>query len=193
MQPAAGEAPVPDPLALRALAHPIRWKLIDVLTSEGTVTATRCSELTGESTATCSYHLGVLAKYGYIRRVGAEQWREKPWQLVTPDLSLSAAGLDEEQNAASRAAAAAFVDYEMTRLKESLRLSAQEPEEWRGLNKIMAATAWLSPAEVRQAIAEIGQVLDKYRGQERAGRQHQAGARPARLFAAVALMTAGPD
>ena len=182
-----------DPLALRALAHPIRWKLIDVLTSEGTVTATRCSELTGESTATCSYHLGVLAKYGYIRRVAAEQWREKPWQLVTPDLNLSASGPDEEQNAASRAAAAAFVDYEMTRLKESLRLSAQEPEEWRGANKIMATTAWLSPGEIRQAIAEIGKVLDKYGGQERAGRQHQAGARPARLFAAVALMPADPD
>jgi len=193
MQTAAGEAPVTDPLALRALAHPIRWKLIDVLTSEGTVTATRCSELTGESTATCSYHLGVLAKYGYIRRVAAEQWREKPWQLVTPDLSLSAAGLDEEQNAASRAVAAAFVDYEMTRLKDSLRLSAQEPEEWRGGNKVMAATVWLSPGELRQAIADIGQVLDKYGGQEGAGRQHRAGARPARLFAAVALMPADPD
>jgi hypothetical protein len=193
MQTAAGEAPVTDPLALRALAHPIRWKLIDVLTSEGTVTATRCSELTGESTATCSYHLGVLAKYGYIRRVAAEQWREKPWKLVTPDLSLSASGHDEEQDAASRAAAAAFVDYEMTRLKESLRLSAQEPEEWRGLNKIMAATAWLSPGELRQAIAEIGQALDRYRGQERADRQHQVGARPTRLFAAVALMPVDPD
>lgn len=177
-----------DPLALRALAHPIRWKLIDVLTSEDTVTATRCAELIGESTATCSYHLGVLAKYGYITRVAGTQWREKPWRLVNPDLDLSSSGLDSEQAAASRAAAAAFVDYEMTRLKDSLRRSAQEPGEWQDAVKIIATTAWLTAAELRQAITEIGRVLDKYGDRGRVPAERPSDARPARLFAAAALM-----
>lgn len=182
------DVPETSALALRALAHPIRWKVLDVLTSEGTATATRCSELIGESTATCSYHLGVLAKYGYIVRVTGSQWREKPWRLARPDLNLSASGLDDEQAAASRAAATAFVDYEMTRLKDSLRRSVQEPQGWQDAHKIMATTSWLTADELRQAIAEIGAVLDKYgdRGLDVASRPE--GSRPARLFTAVALL-----
>ena len=57
----------PDPKALRALAHPLRWQLIDLVGSEATVTATRCAEVLGESVANCSYHLGILGKYGYLR------------------------------------------------------------------------------------------------------------------------------
>jgi len=41
----AGARPDPEGLALRALAHPLRWKLIDLLGSEGSATATRCAEV----------------------------------------------------------------------------------------------------------------------------------------------------
>ena len=187
--PVQADPAVPaDPTALRALAHPVRWKLIDVLASEGTATATRCSELLGESTATCSYHLGILAKYGYITRVAGREWRDKPWRLASPDLHLSSAGLDPEGAAASRAAAAAFLDYEMTVLKESLRRSEQEPPPWRQANKIMGATAWVTAEESQQAAAEIQHILDKYSGPDR--EQSREGTRPVRLFAAIAVTAA---
>lgn len=174
-----------DPTALRALAHPVRWKLIDVLASEGTATATRCSELLGESTATCSYHLGILAKYGYISRVVGRDWRDKPWRLASPDLNLSSSGLDREGAAAARAAAAAFVDFEMTWLKESLRHSVDEPGQWRRASKIMSATARLTAEESQQAAAEIQAILDEYsrRGQDE---ERPGGSRQVRLFAAIA-------
>jgi hypothetical protein len=190
-RPAAGSQT--DALALRALAHPIRWKLMDVLTTEGTVTATRCSELTGESTATCSYHLGMLAKYGYITRVAGAHWREKPWRLVRSDLSLSAAGLDDEQAAASRAAAAAYLDYEVTRLKDSLRVGPEDVAGSQLAHKIMATTAWLTVEEVEQAMAEIGQVLDKYGDRGKAASDRPENARPTRLLAAVAQVPAGDN
>ena len=180
-----------DPLALRALAHPVRWKLIDVLASEGTVTATRCAQVLGETTATCSYHLGILAKYGYITRVAGAQWREKPWKLARGDLGISASGDDLEQAEASRATAAAFVDHEMTRLKESLRASAGEPAEWQGTYKIMAATARLTAAEARQAITEISQVLARY-GDLATASAPPGSAREVRLFAAISPVPAGP-
>ncbi len=191
MSEMSDDARVTDPVALRALAHPVRWKLIDVLASEGTVTATRCAQVLGESTATCSYHLGILAKYGYITRAAGAQWREKPWRLARKDLGISASGDDQEQAAASRAAAAAFVDNEMTRLKESIRASADGPAEWQGTHQIMAATARLTAAEVRQAITEISQVLARYG--ERAGASGRpATTREVRLFAAISPAPAGP-
>jgi hypothetical protein len=58
-----------DPMALRALAHPLRWKLLDLLGSEESATATRCAEVIGHSVASCGYHLGILAKYGYVEPV----------------------------------------------------------------------------------------------------------------------------
>jgi hypothetical protein len=174
-----------NPTALRALAHPVRWKLIDILASEGTATATRCSQLLGESTATCSYHLGILAKYGYITRVAGREWRDKPWQLVSPDLSLSSSGLDPEGGAASRAAASAFLDYEMTVLKESLRRNDQESPAWRHANKIMGATAWVTAEECKEAAAEVQQILDKYSSPGR--NKSREGARSVRLFAAIAV------
>jgi hypothetical protein len=193
MSDSARPAVQADPTALRALAHPVRWKLIDVLASEGTATATRCSELLGESTATCSYHLGILAKYGYITRVPGREWRDKPWRLVSPDLNLSSRGLDAEGAAASRAAASSFLDYEMTVLKDSLHRSEQEPPPWRQANKIMGATAWVTAEECQQAAAEIQQILDKYSGPGR--QESREGVRAVRLFAALAVSAqpAKPD
>ncbi|XVV05309.1 helix-turn-helix domain-containing protein [Actinosynnema sp. CA-248983] len=60
---------IKDPKALRALAHPFRWKLIMLLAAEGPRTATQCAEATGESVAGCSYHLNTLAKYGFVGEV----------------------------------------------------------------------------------------------------------------------------
>ena len=40
---------ITDPKALRALSHPTRWKLIELLGLEPAATATRCAEFTGES------------------------------------------------------------------------------------------------------------------------------------------------
>jgi hypothetical protein len=190
MTDAARPEPPADPRTLRALAHPVRWKLIDVLSSDGTATATRCSELLGESTATCSYHLGILAKYGYITRVSGREWREKPWRLASPDLDLRSSGLDREGAAASRAAAATFLDHEVTLLKDSLNRSDDEPDQWKHANKILGATAWVTAEEAQQAAAEVEKVLDTYA--RRARKDSPEGARQVRLFAAVTLAASPP-
>jgi hypothetical protein len=177
-----------DPRALRALAHPVRWKLIDVIAGEGTATVTRCAEVLGESTATCSYHLGILAKYGYISRVPAGPGRDKPWQLASPDLNLSPPGRGAEADAASRAAAAAFLDHAMADLKESLAGPGPgpgvRPGQDRAVNKIMAVTRWLTAAEAQEMADELGAILDRYPGREDPARR-PPDARPTRILAAI--------
>src|SRR5450755_4687742 len=111
----------PEPKALRALAHPLRWKLIDLVGSETTATATRCAEVLGESVASCSYHLGILAKYGYIELVPGQPGREKPWRLASTEQDLFPPGLDAEGTLAAEAATQVFLDHEIARLKDRLR------------------------------------------------------------------------
>ena len=74
---------ITDPKALRALAHPIRMSLIGLLRTEGPLTATRAAELLGESSASTSFHLRQLAKYGMAEEAPGGQGRERPWQATT--------------------------------------------------------------------------------------------------------------
>src|SRR5580698_977364 len=110
-----------DPKALRALAHPLRWKLIDLLGSEGSATATQCAQRLGESVPSCAYHLGMLAKYGYIEEVPDRTGREKPWRLASTRQDLGLAGLDTEGQLAAEAAAEAFLDHEFARTRQRYR------------------------------------------------------------------------
>ena len=48
---------VSDPMAMRALAHPVRLALIEALADAGTLTATEAAERLGESPANASFHL----------------------------------------------------------------------------------------------------------------------------------------
>src|ERR1700733_12173886 len=73
---------VTDPKALRALAHPIRLSLMGLLRTEGPLTATKAAALLGESSASTSFHLRQLAKYGLVEETGGGKGRERPWRAT---------------------------------------------------------------------------------------------------------------
>ncbi|WP_431800832.1 helix-turn-helix domain-containing protein [Microbacterium sp. bgisy203] len=72
-----------DAGALRALAHPLRVEIYDILSQYGPQTASTLAAMTGESSGSTSYHLRALAKHDLIREVadrgtGRERWWERP-------------------------------------------------------------------------------------------------------------------
>src|SRR6516162_8483616 len=73
---------ITDPEALRALAHPLRLSLLTLLRTEGPLTATKAGELLGESSASTSFHLRQLAKYGLVAEAGGGRGRERPWRAT---------------------------------------------------------------------------------------------------------------
>jgi DNA-binding transcriptional ArsR family regulator len=73
---------VADPLALRALAHPLRLKLHALVGREGAVTAAEAARQLGVSQALASHHLRQLAKYGYVEPAPADDNRERPWRVT---------------------------------------------------------------------------------------------------------------
>jgi DNA-binding transcriptional ArsR family regulator len=68
--------------AMRALAHPVRLRLLSLLVREEQLTSTRASGLTGETVANCSFHLRQLAKYGFVEETQGGDRREHPWRLA---------------------------------------------------------------------------------------------------------------
>ncbi|MEO3926913.1 helix-turn-helix domain-containing protein [Micromonosporaceae bacterium B7E4] len=82
------DVPKPGVAALRALAHPTRLAILDLLRTHDSLTATQCGELLGLSAKTCSYHLRLLARHDLIRvapGTGANQ-REHPWRRAFDEL-----------------------------------------------------------------------------------------------------------
>ena len=73
---------VTDPLALRALAHPLRLKIWGLVGREGRLTAADAARQLGISQALASHHLRQLAKYGYVERGDAGDNRERPWRVT---------------------------------------------------------------------------------------------------------------
>jgi hypothetical protein len=172
-----------EAMRLRALAHPIRWKLIDVLGSELSATATRCAEVTGESVASCSYHLGILAKYGYIELVPDQPGREKPWRLTSTRQELSAEPDDEAGSLAAEAAIEVFLDHELGRIKDRLRRRDLEPPEWRATWLITGSSMWVTAAELSEIKQELIGIANRYTDRESDPASRPEGARESRVFA----------
>jgi DNA-binding transcriptional ArsR family regulator len=69
-----------DISAVRALTHPLRLRLLDLLRFEGPSTATLLAGQVGESSGSTSYHLRQLARHGFIEEAAHRGGRERWWR-----------------------------------------------------------------------------------------------------------------
>jgi hypothetical protein len=180
------DAPITDPKTLRALSHPVRWKLLSLLTDEGPSTATQCSAKVGESVATCSYHLNMLAKYGFVAEVEGPG-RQKPWRIVKRRQSISTEGLEGEAALAAEAASLAYLDQEHERTRERLRQYDHLPQEWREHIGFTGATAFLTPEELKRALEELRAVLLRYDERVEKPELRPEGSKPVRFFLSATI------
>jgi DNA-binding transcriptional ArsR family regulator len=73
---------------LKALAHPLRVQLLQVLSQYGPQTASSIGKRLGESSGATSYHLRQLARHGLVREItnrgsGRERWWERTRGALT--------------------------------------------------------------------------------------------------------------
>jgi len=95
-----------DPSALKALAHPLRVRMYDLLSDRGSATASQLAELLGESSGTTSYHLRLLARYGFIEEdADRGNKRDRYWRARSYNLEASKLQEDPEAMATLRMAA----------------------------------------------------------------------------------------
>jgi hypothetical protein len=175
-----------DPKALRALAHPFRWKLMDLLAAEGQCTATRCAEVLGESVASCSYHLNMLAKYGFVAEVPGPG-RQKPWRIANWNQSWSREGADDETVLAAEAVTDAFLDNEFSMIRDRFRSKGLEPEEWRTALGINGYYEFLTADELREVRAEIDAIIERTKERREKPELRPEGARPVRFFLSTSV------
>lgn len=177
--------PITDPQRLRALAHPLRWKLIKLIGGEETATATRCAEVLGESVASCSYHLNMLAKYGFVEQAEGGQGREKPWKLTSRRQTLDSEGLDDDAKLAVEAASEAFLEAEFAEIRSALRREDTEPKDWREFIGVRGTAVWVTAAEAKELHDQLSEVLNRFGERVDQPELRPEGARQARLLLAT--------
>jgi len=151
-----------EPTAMRALAHPVRWALLEALGDAGTLTATQASEILGESPANCAFHLRTLAKYGFVEEAGGGRGRERPWRRVHRRMSWSA--LQDDPRAA--VAAATLNDLWLGRVLERIRASIDNEHAWppelRHRLGGSVSRMYVTPDEADALYREMQEILVRY-------------------------------
>ncbi len=142
-----------DPKALRALAHPIRLELLAQLRIHGQLTATQAGYLLGESSASCSFHLRQLAKYGLVEEAGSGQGRKRPWRATTMFTSWPDVADDPKVDAAADVLRGVIAEHYLESLMRWLEVKPDEPEEWQEAAQFGDTAIYVTPAE----LAELGE------------------------------------
>jgi len=153
---------ITDPKALRALAHPIRMSLIGLLRTEGPLTATRAAELLGESSASCSFHLRQLAKYGMAEEAPGGHGRERPWQATTMSTDVPDFVDDPDFAAASGQFRAVLAERYFQWLMRWLAERPSQPADWQRADLFGDKLLYLTADELKDLGTKISELFDAY-------------------------------
>ncbi len=157
---------VSDARTMRALAHPVRLALLELLNLEEPLTATQAGERLGESPTTCSFHLRQLAKYGFVEEAGGGSGRARPWRLSARGMRFSTEQGDPETRLAARELERMMRERVLRRYENWVETRSSYPEDWRENAMAAQHVLWMTVDELKQYNEELS-VLVKSRFRER--------------------------
>jgi DNA-binding transcriptional ArsR family regulator len=151
-----------DPLAIRALAHPVRLDLQALLGNEGPLTAADAARRLGISQALASHHLRQLAKYDFVEPAPGKDNRERPWRLVSTSQSWQgarrtaegAAAADILEQVIAERALGTFLDWQERR--------REEPDVWVEHTGIGRGSIYLTADELADLDEQISDLILRY-------------------------------
>ena len=148
---------------MRALAHPVRLAILELLHEGGTATATECSRRMGESPQACSYHLRALAKWGLVRHVESPDGRETRWGPAARSVTFaSGAERTPGHAAASAALKTTVLDRDERIVAEFLAREHELPEEWREAASFASGFVQLTVDELEELSRRVRELTKEF-------------------------------
>jgi DNA-binding transcriptional ArsR family regulator len=154
---------ITDPAALKALAHPLRMRLLGRLRREGPATASGLAEHLGESSGATSYHLRQLERWGFV--VDAPELgsgRDRWWRATAQMTSWDAEELGEAGRAASDWIVRRQAHQVVTHVDGYLQAQETLSAAWRAAADVSDYAIELSPAQLRAMRDEVHAVITKF-------------------------------
>lgn len=165
------------------MAHPLRLRLLELLTVDGPLTATEASERVGESPANCSFHLRTLAKYGFAEEAPGGTGRQRPWRATPDGTEIHEEDLGPEALHASRALTRALRRLEADALEAWNDAKRGYPMEWRTAAFERHNVLVLTAAELDQLGKQVEALFAPYEARLHDPAQRPDGAVPVTMLA----------
>ncbi|HEX5540216.1 MAG TPA: helix-turn-helix domain-containing protein [Micromonospora sp.] len=169
---------VADPRVLRALAHPLRLRILEAVMFSGPLTATQVAELVDESPANCSWHLRQLARYGFVEEAGGGTGRQRPWRFVAQGNRWDAGEEGSALAEAGDAATEVLLEMEYQALRAWMRVRRAEPAHY-----LIQSAGWCTPEEMAEMGDEIRSIITRYMNRFTDPASRPPGSRPVRFIA----------
>ncbi|GAA3470913.1 ArsR/SmtB family transcription factor [Nonomuraea roseola] len=156
--------PLSDPKAMRALAHPARLAMINFLGRQPAATATELAEVVGVTPSAASYHLRMLAKYGFVEDAPPRgDGRERVWQAVKEGVSIEREPQDEPMVKEAKQLLVDMILADGQReIRRGMAALDTEPQEWRDVSNWRRAYLMMTAAEAAELRDRMEELIEPY-------------------------------
>ncbi|MFB9314241.1 ArsR/SmtB family transcription factor [Nocardioides plantarum] len=155
----------PTTQQLRALAHPVRLRMLGMLRIDGPATATSLATRLGLNSGATSYHLRQLAQHGFVvddteRGNGRERW----WQAAHASTRTDESELRTPDEPAAGETMDAYLQAVVTIYAEWLQRAVEErpllPDAWRDAGTFSDWHKRLTPTSARRLVDRLDSLVD---------------------------------
>ena len=172
-----------DPRAMRALAHPLRLRILGELRVRGPQSVGMLGDLIDEAPGSVSYHIGKLAQFGLVEPAPelARDRREHWWRAVHEETSWEPLENleDPERRAASGMLRRAILDRYRESLQEYLEAEASMDVDWVRGGLSGDAFLHLTSDELVELRGDVEALAERWQGRSNPDRD---GAKPVSLI-----------
>jgi DNA-binding transcriptional ArsR family regulator len=169
---------IEDPPAWRALAHPVRLRIIEQMWMRRSVRAKDLADLLDEPANSVSFHLRQLARFGYVEPDAERERtdaRERWWRPTNP----VGFAIDEDDHPDVRSLTQLFHQRARDRLEDWLAASLVPESDWKRPPKTanFSLHLLLTEEERDRFLDELGGVLKRWTEVSQAAPEDEAGER----------------
>ena len=154
-----------DSETLRALAHPLRTRLLGALRIDGPATASQLAQRFGESSGLTSYHLRVLERAGFVREDPTLGNRRDRWWAAAQQMT-SWQLTDFLDDPEDRDAATWLLHRQLQNLQrwttQWAETATEWPREWIDAADISDYMLRLTPAAATALKQELSDVIERH-------------------------------
>lgn len=177
-----------DAAAMRALAHPVRLAVLELLGRDGPLTATQAGERLAQTPGNMSWHLKILARHGFVVEAPGGKGRSRPWALTAlghrfePDTTSSSS--DEERLAAD-ALLATVARRSFGQLQAWLAARRTAPPAWRRAAVLSDWTLYLTAEETEELREQVHALFETFTDRLQHPARRPAEAQPVKTMLAM--------
>ena len=149
---------VPDANGLKALAHPVRLRILGLLRLDGPATASGLADRLGLNSGATSYHLRHLERHGFVLDDTAlGNGRDRWWRAAHESTRTAREVLTPEEREATDAFGQDIALLHTEEVQRAVEERPLLPEEWRVASTLSDWHLRLTPARAR----ELTDTLDR--------------------------------